>query len=71
MGKEYDIEKKGIEIVNINGVAFEHFAKLYNSDDEDKRLASRCAIITDDDFIMKCIQKLNLTKILKKDEPSF
>ena len=49
MGKEYDIEKKGIEIVNINGVAFEHFAKLYNSDDEDKRLASRCAIITDDD----------------------
>jgi len=50
MGKEYDIEKKGIEIVNINGVAFEHFAKLYNSDDEDKRLASRCAIITDDDW---------------------
>lgn len=49
MGKEYDIEKKGIEIVNINGVAFEHFAKLYNSDGEDKRLASRCAIITDDD----------------------
>ena len=49
MGKEYDIEKKGIEIVNINGVAFEHFAKLYNSDDEYKRLASKCAIITDDD----------------------
>ena len=49
MGKEYDIEKAGIEIVNINGVAFEHFAKLYNSDEEDKQLASRCAIITDDD----------------------
>jgi putative ATP-dependent endonuclease of OLD family len=49
MGKEYDIKKAGIEIVNINGVAFEHFAKLYNSDDEDKRLASKCAIITDDD----------------------
>ena len=49
MGKEYDIEKVGIEIVNINGVAFEHFAKLYNSDDEDKRLTSKCAIITDDD----------------------
>lgn len=49
MGKEYDIEKVGIEIVNINGVAFEHFAKLYNSDDEDKRLASKCVIITDDD----------------------
>jgi len=49
MGKEYDIEKAGIEIVNVNGVAFEHFAKLYNSDDKNKRLASRCAIITDDD----------------------
>lgn len=49
MGKEYGIEKVGVEIVNINGVAFEHFAKLYNSDDEDKRLASKCAIITDDD----------------------
>jgi putative ATP-dependent endonuclease of OLD family len=49
MGKEYDIEKKGIEIVNINGVAFEHFAKLYNSNNKGKRLASRCAIITDND----------------------
>jgi len=49
MGKEYDIEKKGIEIVNISGVAFEHFAKLYNSNEENKRLVSRCAIITDDD----------------------
>ncbi|MCH8012974.1 MAG: AAA family ATPase [Candidatus Marinimicrobia bacterium] len=49
IGKEYDIEKAGIEIININGVAFEHFAKLYNSKDKDKRLAIKCAIITDDD----------------------
>lgn len=44
-----DIEKNGIEIVNIGGVAFEHFAKLYNNDDADKRLLSKCAIITDSD----------------------
>ncbi|WP_243299686.1 ATP-dependent nuclease [Bacillus litorisediminis] len=46
---EYDIEKKGIELVNINGVAFEHFAKLFNSDEEDKRLNIRSVILTDDD----------------------
>lgn len=44
-----DLEKYGIEIVNINGVAFEHFAKLFNNLDEKKRLLSRCAIITDSD----------------------
>ncbi|MCK5015716.1 MAG: AAA family ATPase, partial [Candidatus Peribacteraceae bacterium] len=44
-----DLEKEGIEIVNISGVAFEHFAKFYNNDSEEKRLLSRCAIITDSD----------------------
>lgn len=44
-----DLEKNGIEIVNIGGVAFEHFAKLYNHDDDNKRLFSKCAIITDSD----------------------
>lgn len=44
-----DLEKNGIEIVNISGVAFEHFAKLYNNEDESKRLLSKCAIITDSD----------------------
>lgn len=49
IGEEYNIEKKGIEIVNINGVAFSHFAKLFNHDDENKRLNIRCCVITDDD----------------------
>lgn len=49
MGKKYDLEKKGIEIVNVGGVAFEPFARLFNSDIEDERLGVRCAIITDDD----------------------
>lgn len=46
---EYDLEKKGVEIVNINGVAFEHFGNLFNSSEIEKRLNIRCAILTDDD----------------------
>lgn len=49
IGSEYSIEKKGIELVNLNGVAFEHFGKLFNSDDPDRRLNCRCSILTDDD----------------------
>jgi putative ATP-dependent endonuclease of OLD family len=51
IGPEYSIEKKGIELVNLNGVAFEHFGKLFNSDDQERRLNCRCAILTDDDRI--------------------
>ncbi|TGM58557.1 ATP-dependent nuclease [Leptospira adleri] len=50
IGEKYNIEKNGIELVNINGVSFEHFAILYNSDDENKRLRSKCSIVTDDDM---------------------
>lgn len=49
MGEEFNIEKAGIELVNLNGVAFEHFANLYNNDVESKRLKTRCSIISDDD----------------------
>ena len=49
LGGDYDLEKRGIEIININGVAFEHFAKLFNHDNGDLRLNCRCAILTDDD----------------------
>ncbi|GAB4312741.1 MAG: ATP-dependent endonuclease [Methanobacteriaceae archaeon] len=48
LGEEYDIERNGIEVVNINGVAFEHFAKLFNSESE-IGLKCKCAIVTDDD----------------------
>lgn len=44
-----DIEKNGIELINIGGVAFEHFGRLYNNDAENKRFLSKCAIITDSD----------------------
>jgi len=50
MGENYDLEKNGIEIVNINGVAFEHFGKLFNSELPEKALRCRCAIITDNDI---------------------
>ena len=44
-----DLEKEGIEIVNINGVAFEHFARLYNNENIESRLANKCAVLTDKD----------------------
>jgi putative ATP-dependent endonuclease of OLD family len=49
MGEEFDLDRAGVEIVNVNGVSFEHFGKLFNSNDEAKRLEAKCAIITDDD----------------------
>lgn len=47
--KRIDLCKNGIELVNIGGVAFNHFGLLFNNDDERKRLLSKCAIITDSD----------------------
>ena len=47
--KRIDLCKNGIELVNIGGVAFDHFGLLFNNDDERKRLLSKCAIITDSD----------------------
>ena len=49
MGDHFNLGRKGIEIVNIGGVAFEHFANLFNSDDSGKRLQVRAAIVTDGD----------------------
>ena len=49
VGEIYDIEKTGIEIVNINGVGFDHFANLFNNAEATKNLQTRCALITDDD----------------------
>lgn len=49
VGAEYDIDKAGLELVDLNGVAFSHFANLFNNDDENKNLKIRCSLITDDD----------------------
>lgn len=44
-----NLEKVGVEIVNIDGTAFEPFARLFNSDDTMKRMSTRAAILTDND----------------------
>jgi len=49
MGEKYNLDKNGIEVINIGGVAFEPFAKLFNSEDPNERLSVNCAIITDND----------------------
>lgn len=49
IGDEYDIDKAGVELVNLSGIAFSHFANLFNNDDENKNLRIRCSLITDDD----------------------
>jgi putative ATP-dependent endonuclease of OLD family len=53
MGRKYDLERNGVEVVNIGGVAFRPFARLFNSSDESRRLKVRCAIVTDDDRPIK------------------
>jgi len=73
-----NLEKNGVEIVNLNGVAFEHFAKLFNSKDESKRMLARCTLLTDDDRgqiskkdfkndIINENQSNNIFKILKEE----
>lgn len=49
MGPKFHLDKHGIEVVNINGVMFEPFASLFNSDDPEKRLGIPGVVITDDD----------------------
>lgn len=52
LAKKYlniDLEKNGVEIINVGGVAFEHFAKLFNNNNSNKRLFSKCSLITDSD----------------------
>jgi len=47
LGKPFD--KYSVEIVNINGVAFEPFAKLFMSSTTDAKIKIPCVIISDDD----------------------
>jgi putative ATP-dependent endonuclease of OLD family len=45
----HNLTKWGVEIVNVGGISFSHFAKIFNSTDSKKRLNSRCVIVTDSD----------------------
>ncbi len=46
---KYNLTKAGVEIVNVGGVSFRSFARIFNSLDENKRLHSRCVVVTDSD----------------------
>lgn len=58
------LDKYSVEIVNVNGVAFEPFAKLFAEDEHGKHLKHRCVIISDDD---KCTNNDDPNKITKKE----
>lgn len=47
-------DKYSIEVVNINGVAFKPFAKLFMKNSKENNLKYRCAIVSDND---KCTNK--------------
>ena len=64
----YDIENAGIELVNINGVAFEHFANLFNNEDDSKILNTRCSLITDDDSTVDSDEIASRAKTAKELE---
>lgn len=49
MEDHFDLDREGVEVVNVSGVAFEPFASLFNSTHAEQRLAVRCALLTDDD----------------------
>ena len=46
---KYNLTQAGVEIVNIDGVSFRSFARIFNSSDEQKCLNSKCVIVTDSD----------------------
>lgn len=58
------LDKFSVEIVNINGVSFEPFAKLFSKNDLGNHLKHHCAIISDDD---RCTNKEDSHRILKDE----
>jgi putative ATP-dependent endonuclease of OLD family len=63
LGDDYNIERSGIELVNLNGVAFSHFANLYNNDEDAKNLKTRCSLVTDDDSTSETDEVASRAKI--------
>lgn len=63
LGKPFD--KYSVEIVNINGVAFEPFAKLYQKNEEQSYINIPCAIVSDND---KCTNNDDPYRITKAEK---
>ncbi len=68
LGEEYDLEKNGIEVI-VTGISFQRYSGLFNSDDPNKRLNFKCAVLTDDDGDKKGLSdsRLNNLKELSKN----
>lgn len=68
IGEEYDLDKKGIEVIE-TGISFQRYSGLFNSDDSSKRLNFRCSVITDDDRDKENLSdgRLNNLKELSKN----
>lgn len=61
------LDKYSVEIVNINGVAFAPFAKLFKDNDKHNNLKYPCAIVSDND---KCTNPDD-PYVIKKEELTF
>lgn len=59
-----ELDKYAVEIVNINGVDFEPFAKIFQIEKNKNLLSTKCSIITDDD---RCTNSNN-ELFIKKEE---
>jgi putative ATP-dependent endonuclease of the OLD family len=55
------------EVVNVSGVSFAPFAKLFNSPDRTQRLDIPCALVTDDD---RCSERDDPRRLLESDTPA-
>lgn len=68
MGKKYDLDKKGIEVIE-TGISFQRYSGLFNSDKPTNRLNYRCGVITDDDSDKEDLSdgRLNNLKKLSKN----
>lgn len=60
-----DLDKYAVEIVNINGVNFEPFAKIFQIENNENLLSTKCSIITDDD---RCTNPNNKELFIEKEE---
>ena len=60
-----NLDKYAVEIVNINGVDFEPFAKIFQIENNKNLLNTKCSIITDDD---RCTNPNNKDSFIKKEE---
>ncbi len=60
-----DLDKYAVEIVNINGVDFEPFAKIFQVEKNKNLLSIKCAIITDDD---RCTNSSDNEYFIRKEE---